>query len=323
MGRLITRRLVFLLPLLFLIHFLGFSYAHVARPLRAARNPSLAALIEPSPLLPTYGEYVDRAFHLDFGVVPGGHTPIHIVVFKAAQASLALLSIALSTGTILGVILGYLATKREPPRTASWLTYISTWGQSLPTFYLGTLFILAMLYITISGLTLDGETPLPTRGFGWDLHLVLPVLTLSLRPIVQIAQVTSGLLVQELRKDYIKVSRGFGHRWGHILRSHAMRNVLAQIILSVSNTSRFVVGELIIVEYLYAWPGIGRMISLALVPSQISTNSSAPMFLDPPVVAAMLTVLAALFLCIDFISIVVVRTVDPRLSYAYEVNTDV
>jgi peptide/nickel transport system permease protein len=323
MGRLITRRLVVLLPLLMLIHFLGFSYAHVARPLRAARNHSLAGLIKPSPLLPKYTEYIERAVHLDFGVVPGSHTPIQIAVFRATQASLALLSIALTTGTILGVILGFLATKHEPPRTANWLTYISTWGLSLPTFYLGTLFILTLLYITIAGLTLDGETPLPTRGFGWDLHLLLPVLTLSLRPIVQIAQVTSGLLVQELCKDYIRVSRGFGHRWGHILRSHAMRNVVAQIILSVSNTFRFVVGELIIVEYLYAWPGIGRMIALTLVPSQISTISSAPMFLDPPVVAAMLTMLAAFFLLIDFISIVVVRTVDPRLSYAYEVNTDV
>ena len=204
MGRLITWRLVILLPLLILIHFLGFSYAHVARPLRAARNPSLAGLIEPSPLIPEYKAYVESAIHLDFGVVPGSHTPIQIAVFRAALASLALLSIALSTGTILGVILGFLATKREPPRTANWLTYISTWGLSLPTFYVGTLFILILLYITIAGLTLDGETPLPTRGFGWDLHLILPVLTLSLRPIVQIAQVTSGLLVQELRKDYIR-----------------------------------------------------------------------------------------------------------------------
>ena len=134
MGRLISRRLIFLIPILFLIHFLGFSYAHVARPLRAARNPSLAGLIEPSPLIPRYSAYIENAFHLDFGVVPGSGTPILTAVWQAGTASFALLLTTLGTSCILGVLLGFFVTKREPPRTANWLTYISTWGLTLPTF---------------------------------------------------------------------------------------------------------------------------------------------------------------------------------------------
>jgi ABC-type dipeptide/oligopeptide/nickel transport system permease component len=313
MARLMARRLVVIPLVLILIHFLGFAYAHVARPLRAARNPSLAGLIEPSPLLPAYSDYVQGVFHLDFGQVPGSNAPIVEVVAQAGLASLGLLGVAAFASCTGGITAGLMATHRAPPRTANWLTALSTGGLAMPTFYLGTLLILAMLYVTISGVS-GTSTPLPTRGFGWDAHLVLPVLTLMLRPMVQVAQVTSALLVQELRKDYVMAARGFGYRWRHILRRLAMRNVWAQIVLTINNTLRFLVGELIVVEFLFAWPGIGKLMANTLVPSQISTQASSPMFLNPPVVAALLTVLATLFLSADFVSAIVIRSVDPRLG---------
>ncbi len=93
-----------------------------------------------------------------------------------------------------------------------------------------------------------------------------------------------------------------------------MRNVLAQIVLALNNTLRFMVGELIVVEYLFGWPGVGRLIANTLVPAQLSNQSSSPMFLDPPTVAAMLTILAAVFLFADLGTAVFVRSVDPRLG---------
>lgn len=313
MARQITRRLLLIPLILVAIHALGFGYAHIARPLRAARNPSLAGMIQPSPVIPAYTEYMQGVLNLDFGAVPGSDQPILTVIGQAGIASLGLLTIAIVVSCIVGLLLGIAATHRNPPRTANWLTVLATGGFSMPTFYLGTLLVLGLLYLTISGVT-GGEMLLPTSGFGWDIHLVPPVLTLMLRPVVQVAQVTSALLVQELRKDYVVAARGFGFKWGRILRHVAMRNVLAQIVLAINNTLRFLVGELIIVEFLFSWPGLGRLIALTLVPVQISTQSSSPMFLDPPVVAAMLTVLATIFLSADFVVALLTQVMDPRLN---------
>ncbi len=313
MLRLVGRRLLLIPLVLLLVHFLGFAYAHVARPVRAARNPSLAGLITPTPLLPAYFGYVEGFTHLDFGQVPGSGTSIVSVIAQAGPASLALLAISLGASTVVGIGLGVAATRRNPPRTANWLTMLTTGGLAMPTFYLGTLLIIVMLYLTIRGAT-GGSTVLPMSGFGWDQHLVLPVITLTLRPMVQVAQVTSTLLVQELSKDYVMAARGFGYPWYRVLSRVAMRNVLAQIVLALNNTLRFMVGELIVVEYLFSWPGVGRLIANTLVPAQLSNQSGSPMFLDPPTVAAMLTILAAVFLFADLGAAIFVRSVDPRLG---------
>jgi ABC-type dipeptide/oligopeptide/nickel transport system permease component len=70
MIRYILRRLVVIPPALLLVHFLGFSYAHLVRPLRAARNPYLAGLGDSEPLIPTYLEYLEGMLRFDFGSMP-------------------------------------------------------------------------------------------------------------------------------------------------------------------------------------------------------------------------------------------------------------
>ncbi len=315
MSRFLLRRLAIIPIALIVINFFGFAYAHIARPLRAARNPSLIGLTEPTPLLPVYADYVERVVRADFGVIPSSGEALTRVVARAGVASLGLLALAMMLSSLLGILLGILATRTDPPHTARWLTALSTAGLALPTFYLGALFTIGVIYLIMGG---AGTDFIPIRGFGWDKHLILPVLTLIPRPTVQIAQVTSGLLVEELKKDYVKASRGFGHRWAYILRHLAMRNAWAQIILTMSGTFRFMIGELIVVEFLFGWPGIGRLLALTLVPARLSSSSSSPLFLDPPVVAAMLTVLAALFLLVDLLASTFIRLIDPRLAVVKE-----
>lgn len=318
MGRFIIRRLSLIPITLLLINFLSFAYAHLARPLRAARNPNLMGSIQNTPLFPTYADYLHAALRLDFGSMPGSGAPIIETVTQAGIASLGLLALTLLISSTLGTLLGVLATRVNPPHTADILTIVATGGLALPTFYLGVLFVMALIYSVIFGANKSGQLLLPTRGFGWDNHLVLPLLTLLPRPLVQIAQVTSNLLVDELHQDYVKTERGFGYRWQRILRKLTTRNILAQLILSISGMLRFIVGELIIVEFLFAWTGIGRLIALTLVPAQISTATGSPLFLNPQVLAAMVTALAAVFLLTDLVTAVFVRLIDPRLAIHHE-----
>jgi peptide/nickel transport system permease protein len=184
-------------------------------------------------------------------------------------------------------------------------------GLAMPSFYIGSLFVLALLTVLIRGYS--DQLYFPIRGFGWDNHLVLPTLALMARPTVQIAQVTAELLKDELSKQYVVAARSVGFTWRAIRWRLALRNIIAAIILSIASSVRLLVGELIVVEWLFGWPGLGRLLASTLIPGMTSSTVQAPLFLDPRIVAAVLTVFAALFLLTDFIAAFLVRLSDPRL----------
>jgi peptide/nickel transport system permease protein len=313
--RFVLRRLVVIPIALVLIHFLGFSYAHIAGPIRAARTPYVFVQPENPPLLPTYQSYLEQVAKLDFGTMPGAQEPLVTAILRAAGASLGLLAIVLVVSVVLGLLLGFQAARFDPPRTSQWLTVLSTVGLAMPSFYIGTLFIVASLaYVLTKGP--GSSTPFPLRGFGWDSHLVLPAVALMVRPTVQIARVTAGLLVDEFGKEYVLAARSFGHRWRSIRLRFALRNIWSPVVLTITGSLRLLVGELILVEWLFQWPGLGRLLGWTLVPPLLSSGSGGPLFLNPPVVAAVVVIFAAVFLVTDFLADLLVRVVDPRLRAA-------
>ena len=313
MIRFLLRRLLIIPPVLILLHFLGFAYAHFARPIRAARTPYLRELIETTPLWDTYRQHVQDIFGGQLGQMPGSSGEFGERLLSATQASLGLLAIALLISVILGFLLGVAAVRTQPPGVRRWLTPLSTLGLAMPSFYLGSLGILAMVfYVLWRGP--GSDAPLPIKGFAWDKHLVMPVIALSLRPMVQIAQVIAALLAGELGKQYVTAARSFGHTWRSIRWRQAMRNVLAPILMTVAASLRQMVSELVVVEWLFGWTGLGLLLASALVPGTLSSDIGAtPLFLSPPVVAAIVTVIGLLFMVVDLIGSVAVRIIDPRL----------
>lgn len=320
MARFILRRLSLIPLALFCLNFIGFAYAHLARPLRAARNPSLAWIAQDTPpLLPTYGTYLQNSLQLDFGTLPSTtQEPISTTILRTGAASLGLLAVALGLAVVVGLILGLLATQNDPPRTARWLMILSTLGLATPSFYLGSMLILSMFYLILYGHNATAGLITPTAGFGWDNHLILPTLTLMLHPAVQIAQVTSAMMTAELGKQYVTTARSIGLSWSVVRRRHVLRNILATLILTVGSAFRLLMGELIIVEWLFQWPGLGRLLATTLIPADFSGALGGALFLDPPTVAALFTVFGGLFLTLDLIAAITVRVIDPRLHIAEE-----
>ena len=325
MLRFILRRLVILPFALILIHFLGFTYAYVARPIRASRTPYLREQVDnPLPLLETYQQHIQGIFDGSLLKPPERGPQIGSFaqdLWRAFTASLGLLVIALGLSVLLGLALGLFAVRNQPPGVRGWFTPLSTLGLAMPSFYIGSLSILAIVYLALAKGP-GGEQAVPLHGFGWDKHLILPVIALMLRPTVQIAQVTSNLLVGELGKQYIIAARSFGHTWRDIRWRQAMRNITAAVILSIASSFRMLVGELVVIEWLFNWPGLGSMLASTLIPGQLSINLGASiLFLDPPTVALDITIIGALFLLADSFASVMVRIVDPRLGVQDESST--
>lgn len=310
MIRYILRRLLFIPPALLLVNFLGFAYAHFARPLRAARTPYLPFVPESGPLLPAYQHSLQTIFD------PAARSPLQEAILNTLSASvlasLGLVGLALLLSILLGTTLGLGAVRNEPPGVKRWLAFLSTSGLAMPSFYIGSLLIVSSVsYVLWKGP--GTPLPFPIQGFGWDYHLVFPTIALMARPTMQIAQLTAGVLSAELAKQYVIAGRSLGQSWQAIRMKYAMRNILAPVILNITSSFRLLVGELVVVEWLFSWPGLGRLLAQSLVPPLLSSNQGTQLFLDPEIVAIVLTLFAAMFLLADLIASVLVRTFDPRL----------
>ncbi len=313
MIRFIARRILIIPIALILIHFLAFTYAHFAGPIRAARTPYLREQFESSPLFASYFAHVKD-------LLTGGETTLiapreefFSMFTSAAGASLGLLGISLVLSIFFGFGLGLLAVRSQPPGIRRWLTPLSTLGLAMPSFYLGSLGILAVVYYV---LYIRPGSPgiLPIKGFGWDAHLIMPAITLSLRPTVLIAQMVAGLLSGELGKQYVIAARSFGHSWRNIRWKQAMRNILGPVLLMFASTLRLTFGELVVVEWFFSWPGLGELLASALVPGQLSSQMGATAyFLNPPIIAAVVVIISGVFLLVDLVVSVGVRAVDPRM----------
>ncbi len=320
MIRNVLRRLAFIPPALLLANFLGYAYARVAQRYQLARNPFLAVERTSEPLLPDYFAYLGRVLRLDFGVMPGGET-IPEAFLRYGKASLGLVALAFVVCVVAGIILGLLALRTTPPRVSPWLTAWTTFGNALPSFYAGSLLIVGSLYYALwKG---PGTTPpFPLQGFGWDIHLVLPVLALMARPMVQIAHLTSGFLAGELRKQYVVAARAVGHTWRTINWRLAMRNVIAPVILTIAQSLRLLIAELILVEWLFTWPGLGRLLAQTLVPSRMISSTGVDVggaiFLNPYIIAALLMIITLTFLLTDLVASLLTQRFDPRLRAVEE-----
>jgi peptide/nickel transport system permease protein len=323
MVRYFLRRLA-LFPLLLLgINFAGFAYAFIAQQAQRAANPYGSNIETAGPIMGQYIEYLHNLYRLDLGLMPVGNVQVMNYLLQAAGASLGLLGIAFIASLLLGLSIGLAAVRVNPPRTSRLLAPLSTLGMALPGFYIGILFVSLTVYL----LVFHNIKPMfPMGGFGWDLHLVLPALALTLRPTVQLAQVTATLLSTELLRQYVTTARSIGNSWQRVRWKHAMANILAPVILSIAGSIRAMVAELVLVEWLFGWPGLGRTLALTLVPPRSFSLSGSldatAFFLNPPLVATILSAFLLFFLIVDLLAGLAARSVDPRQRTTEEGHYD-
>ncbi len=311
MLRFLLRRLGLIPVILVVANFFGFYFAFSIAPVVSTSNPYAQKNLDVPPVLPEYLNYMSHVAQGDFGTTFNGENVIEAIA-RVSIDSLGLIGIALTLSIFLGIILGRLAVRRNRTGVSTWLTFTSTIGLALPSFYVATLLIALFLFIFLYATT--GNTSIiPFQGFGWDAHLILPVLALTFQPTVKIAQVTGSLLSEELEKQYVTASLSFGHSFKSLKNKFAFRSILAPILLTIASSLRLMLAELIIIERLFNWPGLGRLIASAL-----SISSQSQDVLSPPLIAALLTVLVGLFLLVDLFATTFSRIIDPRLRVETE-----
>lgn len=311
MLRFLLRRLVLMPVILVAANFFGFYFAFSIAPIVSTSNPYAQGNLEVPLVLPEYLNYISHVVQGNFGTTFNGESVTEAIV-RVSIASLGLIGIAITLSIILGIALGRLAVRRNHTGVSTWLTFTSTIGLALPSFYVATLLIALFLFIFLYA-TAGSTSIIPFQGYGWDAHLILPVLALIFQPTVKIAQVTGSLLSEELEKQYVTASLSFGHSFKSLKNKFAFRSILAPILLTIASSLRLMLAELIIIERLFNWPGLGRLIASAL-----NVRAQSQDVLSPPLIAALLTVLVGLFLLIDLFATSLSRMIDPRLRVEAE-----
>lgn len=305
MIRFALRRISTFPLILLLANFIGFAFAFYFEPVVASSNPYVSGEVLIPPIFPEYAGYIAKFAELDFGTTYNGE-PVLEAIGRLGLNSLALVGIALAISVTLGIGLGRLAVRRDSLKVSAWLTVLGTLGLASPGFYIAILVITLALILTIYGPGLV----IPFQGFGWDAHLILPVLVLIIQPTVRIAQVTGTTLVDELQKQYVKAGISMGHTFAAMKNRFAFRSVVSPILQAIAYSTRLMIAELIVIERLFNWPGLGRFIGTVLRPP---TGFFDAAILTPSTMAGLLTMLVLLFLLIDFTTLFIARVVDPRL----------
>ena len=201
--------------------------------------------------------YIDWLLDGEMGLTTAGSDtllalPVTQVIQERLHRSIGLLTVSLLFASLVGITLGILAVRSRSERSLAVLI-ASIIGISMPRFFAAFL----LQWFVISLTRPAGRTTLPVGGFGWDAHLILPMLVLAMRPIAQITRMTFVSIREILSQDYIRTAYSKClHRY-QIMTAHVMRNAAIPILATVGISLRFSLSSLPVVELYFGWPGAG------------------------------------------------------------------
>lgn len=223
--------------------------------------------------------------------------PAYELLGTILSRSIVLLVGSIGIAFFLGLALGLNAALSKRKISSGILTVLSVLGVSTPSFLLAMLFWV----VNIQYYRITGNPALPSAGFGWDTHMIMPILVLAMRPMAQIAQVAYVTFSDVLRQDYIRTAEAKGLSNRVVRNRHALRNLLIPIFTTVGTSLRFSLASLPVVELFFNWPGVGS----ALIEA-IDLGETA-LILD------LLLSLGLFFLLVNLIIEIFFPVVDPRL----------
>jgi len=178
------------------------------------------------------------------------------VVTETLNISAGLLLISLGIAFLIGMPLGVLTAMAKRKTTSALTMLVSVIGISTPSFIVAMLLWVVNIWMHR---TFDIKV-LPSGGFGWDAHLIMPALVLAMRPLAQIAQVTYVTMSDILKQDYIRTAYSKGLTWRMVRNLHALPNILIPTLTTLGSSLRFSLASLPIVEVFFEWPGVGSVL---------------------------------------------------------------
>ena len=266
-----------------------------------AVSPAVQAALEAKygldkPLMEQYWSYIsDIITKFDFGpsLKQRGRMVIDVIT-DGLKTSFRLGVRAALWATLVGVVLGAVAALNRNTVWDRIIMVISTAFVSMPSFIMGSLLLLVFA-VTLKWLPANGET---AEG------LILPVITLGLSPMAHIIRLTRSSMLDVLGQDYVRTAKAKGVSPFKIIFGHSLKNALIPVITYVGPMLAYIVTGSLVVEQIFAVPGIGR----AFVQSIINR--------DYPLIMGTTIMLASLIVIMNLLSDILYKVVDPRIDFS-------
>jgi len=209
--------------------------------------------------------YIANALHGDFGFSYTYAQPVLAVVADRIPATVLLMGPALILSTAAGIGLGMFAAARPDGTSDHAILVGSLLGAAMPGFWLGQLLVI-VFGVSLGWFPIEGMTN--ARGAGTGLvavfdvlrHLVLPVVTLALLQLALVTRLTRSSLRDALAEDYVRASRAKGLSNAQALLRHAFPNARLPVITVVGGHFGTLLTGAVLVEIIFAWPGLGRLL---------------------------------------------------------------
>jgi ABC-type dipeptide/oligopeptide/nickel transport system permease component len=246
--------------------------------------------------------YLEGVLQGDLGTLEtnAGLVEVRSILWESYRNSLGLLLIALAAAAAVGFTLGGTAAlSKKIPFALPILTFTII-GISIPSFFAGML----LQQVAIVYLRETGRHLVSVAGIGWDLdHMLFPLLVLGARPLAYLTRTSFLSLNRIMEADFIRTAYAKGLRpLRMVINIHALRNIAVPIFTAVGVSLRFSLSTLPVVEYFFAWPGIGLRLLEAINERQTV------------VVVTLALALGLTLLLVNLILDVLYRLVDPRIQ---------
>lgn len=305
MLRYTLRRILLLVPVLvgvslasfFLLHLIPGDPAVILAGVEASPAEVNAIRREfglSDPLPVQYVRYVARALHGDLGISIHNRVPITATVMTRMRFTVELTVTSLTLAVTIGVASGVLAATRQNSWLDSGIMLLALLGVSVPSFWSGLLLLLVfagMLHW------------LPAGGSGGLQHLVLPAIVLGMSGAPVIARLIRASMLEVIRQDYIRALRAHGLPERLVIYRHALRNALNPVITVIGLQFGFLLAGAVIVETVFALPGIGVLMVGAIFSR------------DYPVIQGGMLLIAVAFVLVNLLTDLAYAWVNPRIRY--------
>ncbi|RAT97775.1 nickel ABC transporter permease [Brevibacillus sp. Leaf182] len=305
MFRYIVKRLIEIIPIIFVVSLLIFFFIHLVPgdPVRlAAGKEATLEEIErvrqelglDKPLLTQYVNYMQNLVTGNLGHSLKTGLPISDMFENRFSVTMTLTFMSLGWALVLGLLIGTISAvfRDKWPDYVGMLTAIS--GISLPGFWLG------LILIQVFSVTLGW---FPTGGVESWKSYVLPSLTLGAGIMSMLARFTRSSLLETLKEDFIRTGRAKGLKESVVVRKHALKNSMIPVVTIAGLQFGFLLGGSVVVETVFSIPGMGRLLIDSIA------------FRDYPVVQAVILLFSLEFILVNLLVDILYKALNPKIRY--------
>lgn len=304
MGKYLIRRIIQIIPVLFLVSLFVFALVYVAGDPVALMLPEDATIEEKEvlrealgldkPFLVQYGNFVKDLAQFDFGKSFRYGQDAMPIVLERIPATLQLAFTSMIVATLIAIPLGIWSATRRNSLIDVFISGGSVLGKAMPNFWFGIMLILLLAV---------NYQLFPVSGRGTWMHLVLPSITLGASVSAEMTRLIRSNMVETLSQDYIRTARSKGVSDSLVVYKHAFRNALVPVITITFLQISSLIGGALITEVVFSWPGLGQLLVQSIYAK------------DMAIVQAAIFVIAFMIIILNIIADLLYRVLDPRIQF--------